>query len=471
MPPEKYAVRVRMYRQGLGDCFLLTFKHDDGEAHVLIDCGVLTGTDNASVVMQRVAGHILATTNKHLHALVATHEHWDHVSGFAQADNVFEDLAIDEVWLAWTESPTDEIAQDLANRKQKAAETVEKTLEKLQGLQGAGPKRSTARLQGLMAFHGEVLGAANRKTTRSAFAWIKGREAAKGSRMSYHKPGATPFGLKGVPGLKVYPLAPPRDLKLLRKSDPSKKDPEVYELGAAASTSLGFLAAVGALDDTAIDRSRPFDRWFSIDKEEAKTHPFFAQHYLADDWQSIEHDWLSSAESLALKLDSDTNNTCLVLAFELEPGGRVLLFPGDAQVGNWLSWAKVTWDVEENGKTRHVTSADLLSRTVLYKVGHHGSHNATLRQQGLELMTSEELVAMIPVNEAMAKAQEWEMPLPSLLTRLKERTQGRVIQLDAGMLPDPDNRLSETRRKAFEDCVEPHDAVDALPGWIDYYIV
>ena len=29
-------------------------------------------------------------------------------------------------------------------------------------------------------------------------------------------------------------------------------------------------------------------------------------------------------------------------------------------------------------------SADLLHRTIFYKVGHHGSHNATLRERGLE---------------------------------------------------------------------------------------
>ena len=33
-------LRVRMYRQGLGDCFLLTFNPGD-EKHVLIDCGTL----------------------------------------------------------------------------------------------------------------------------------------------------------------------------------------------------------------------------------------------------------------------------------------------------------------------------------------------------------------------------------------------------------------------------------------------
>ena len=34
-------VRVRMYRQGLGDCFLLTFGEGAAARHALIDCGSL----------------------------------------------------------------------------------------------------------------------------------------------------------------------------------------------------------------------------------------------------------------------------------------------------------------------------------------------------------------------------------------------------------------------------------------------
>src|SRR5271166_5127879 len=34
-------LRVRMYRHGLGDCFLLTFHLGGDEKHVLIDCGTL----------------------------------------------------------------------------------------------------------------------------------------------------------------------------------------------------------------------------------------------------------------------------------------------------------------------------------------------------------------------------------------------------------------------------------------------
>ena len=37
-------LRVRMYRQGLGDCFLLTYSDGGDESHLLIDCGVLKGT-------------------------------------------------------------------------------------------------------------------------------------------------------------------------------------------------------------------------------------------------------------------------------------------------------------------------------------------------------------------------------------------------------------------------------------------
>jgi len=141
------------------------------------------------------------------------------------------------------------------------------------------------------------------------------------------------------------------------------------------------------------------------------------------------------AGRLALQLDSDTNNTSLVLAFELVDSGRVLLFPGDAQVGNWLSWHEgIEWTVEQNGKPRTVNAKDLLERTVLYKVGHHGSHNATLREKGLEMMVSEHLTAMIPVNRESAKKMDWNMPFPSLFGRLEERCRGRILDLEKGIL-------------------------------------
>jgi hypothetical protein len=81
------------------------------------------------------------------------------------------------------------------------------------------------------------------------------------------------------------------------------------------------------------------------------------------------------ADQLALDMNDQTNNSSLVLAFELGKDGKVLLFAADAQRGNWISWAKKSFT---DGENAIITARDLLSRTVLYKVGHHGSHNATI---------------------------------------------------------------------------------------------
>ena len=114
-----------------------------------------------------------------------------------------------------------------------------------------------------------------------------------------------------------------------------------------------------------------------------------------------------------------------MLAIELGDG-KVLLFAGDAQVGNWLSWQDLFWIVE--GKT--ITGPDLLKRTHLYKTGHHGSHNATLREKGLEMMSALE-IALIPVDHAMALKKGWgQIPLGELEQRLNVITKDRVLRID-----------------------------------------
>jgi len=149
------------------------------------------------------------------------------------------------------------------------------------------------------------------------------------------------------------------------------------------------------------------------------------------DWRRIELDWTAAVETLALNLDSHTNNTCLVIAFELVKSGRVLLFAADAQVGNWLSWQETNWRVKDGDTARSVTGPELLQRTVFYKVGHHGSHNATLRSLGLEQMTSDDLVAFVPVFKDQAMKNRWrEMPFDPLVKRLQEKTGGRLVFSD-----------------------------------------
>ncbi len=127
-----------------------------------------------------------------------------------------------------------------------------------------------------------------------------------------------------------------------------------------------------------------------------------------------------------------------MLAIELPRTRRVLLFPGDAQVGNWVSWAELPpapdpdEEIDEDapqpvvfevdGET--VTGRDLIERTVFYKVGHHGSHNATLRDKGLERMRSPDLVAFVPTDESWAWVKQgkgWKMPYLPIYRALLER--------------------------------------------------
>jgi hypothetical protein len=152
----------------------------------------------------------------------------------------------------------------------------------------------------------------------------------------------------------------------------------------------------------------------------------------SESWRKIDEDWLKQAERLALWLDSYTNNSSMVLAFELVKSGKVLLFVGDAQTGNWNSWKTIKWKKMPAG----FDWKSLLQKTVLYKVGHHCSHNATL-VEGLEAMIHEELVAMIPVDASdgnITKKNGWKMPAKNLYARLKEKTNNRVLRMDEGIV-------------------------------------
>ena len=78
-----------------------------------------------------------------------------------------------------------------------------------------------------------------------------------------------------------------------------------------------------------------------------------------------------------------------------------------------------------------------MRRTTFYKVGHHGSHNATLKERGLELMDSLQ-TAVIPVDQEMAKTKKWgAMPLAPLVSALQKKTasKGFVVRTDRDLPP------------------------------------
>ena len=495
MKAPKSGVTVRMYRQGLGDCFLLAFPPSRGSRtrFMLIDCGVLLGTPGGDGRVREVAGHILKSTGGRVDVLVATHEHWDHLSGFEQARDLFDKLKIGEVWVAWTEDLQDEVSRSLRRERAAALRALTATVTHLRANGDAGDAgdaraiESTRKADGLasvLGFFGDLGADGKPSGIERAMDYVVGR----GKPPRYRTPGEGPLSVPGAAGVRVYVLGPPKDLGFLKRSDPRKA--EAYEARLALDEKTAFVSAVlqaqdkaGELGDRGMSPEEkavarlafPFDKAFRVKTEDAKQDPFFQELYygLPDQgapgqssekalkWRRIESDWLGSAGSLALKLDSDTNNTSLALAIELVPSGKVLLFPGDAQAGNWNSWHELKWP--RKGDPDHpVTAADLMSRTVLYKVGHHASHNATLRDKGLELMGDPDLVAMIPVDETMAHKPKggspkgWDMPFPPLLKRLKEKTNGRVLRVDQG-LPKRPSKVPAGEWKRFTNCCDENE--------------
>lgn len=316
-----------------------------------------------------------------------------------------------EVWMSWAEDPDDAQAQRLEQERAAALAPIRLAAARL----GLADAADTAPLPGLAGF----LGAGGRSTREAMQA---ARARVPGTTPRYLEPGDPPIALAGT-GCRVYVLGPPRQRKFLLRSRPSRTAPETYEF-AASGFSLD--EARSCLEGTA---DQPFAPRWAIPLEVARSMPFFRRVFDApgESWRDISHAWLDGLAELALRLDEHTNNSSLVLAIELA-NKDVLLFAADAQVGNWLSWQDLRWEVDG----REVTGPDLLARTVLYKVGHHGSHNATLREKGLEMMAALR-TALMPVDEAAARRQGWNaIPFASLLARLGEITGGRVLRSDAG---------------------------------------
>lgn len=424
-----------MYRLGVGDCFLIRFPQPgrQGDLQILIDCGIHQSQPRGPDVMKDAVENLHAETGGKIDIVIATHEHYDHLSGFPAMLEKFGKDCAGQIWAPWCQNENDAFSQELATKKERALTALADAHARMHL---ASDAKGVSQLGSILGFFGDDAG-------KKLKGFGEALKALSPNNIKYLEPGQPPIELIDD-AVRAFVLGPPRDKKLLKRADPSKKETEqVYFDGY-----MGLLEQIEPA--LASEPVRPFDNRFALPLEGSKALSFFQQRYWADvgapdpaaagngqrhgidtgqDWRRIDTDWLGAATALAMKLDVETNNTSLVIAFELGPrkqGGPVLLFAADAQVGNWLSWQDVKWSFEG----REVSGPDLLRRTILYKVGHHASQNATLNKLGLELMKSLEM-ALVPTDAKMAATVKWgTLPWPRLLERLDDLTRDHVIRTD-----------------------------------------
>lgn len=416
-----------MYNQAnLGDCFLLHFANDGQEAYLLIDFGSYEGDNTAREKL--IAENIRDTVGDRKLTIVLTHQHKDHMSGFLHAGDLLKGEER-ELWLSYLDSERSKEGQAIRSLTEKYWKKNERINELV------NTRSDSSGRVGLM--QAQKLGFDLFAETQTGGAAItKLLDIAK-NNVKFLTPGES-FFLPGTgEGVKVYVLGPPFDETLLKKMNPGKSDAVVgldmmmdfANIDISSTLMLDALQSANGFEPAG-ESDFPFakrhidnalSRPVNADPNEVKSG--IRGIYESESWRKIDDEWLSEIGRMSLHMDTLTNNTSLVLAFELVKSKRVLLFVGDAQIGNWKSWMNIKI------KDSDVTGEDLLSRTVLYKAGHHSSHNATLRQ-GLDLMNDKELMILIPVNEQVSTQRKFAMLKPDMLRGYHRKSKGRVLRSD-----------------------------------------
>jgi hypothetical protein len=343
-----------MYRCGFGDAFLLTFREAAEERHVLVDFGVhLTGKIGT---MDAIMDDIERATGKRLLLVVASHPHLDHISGFDQFHDRFRRFQIERVWLPWTDNIHDPAVAALERRQLALLRRLRVHLAQARPARKRTPLYAAA-LEALHNLDGD-------QTERAKEALRGGLGDA--SRVRYLHAGSTPLTVGGFGDLTMEVLSPPDDRKFFGRQDPPAGQRFLTEPGDDSTTL------------------RPFER-LEIAPDDPELSEIAGQPLLdATDLERLHAAVETPAERLALMLDNARNNTSLVILFRFH--GRSLLFPGDAQWGNWQSWIGT-----DRGR-------QILAQLDFLKVGHHGSENATpvsvvegLRSAGVGVMVSTQI--------------------------------------------------------------------------------
>ena len=350
-------LRVRAYNVGFGDCFLLTFSYPGGvrDRNVLIDFGsTKLASSSPSDGLRGIAATIAEDCGRKLDIVVATHRHADHINGFGDAGDIIGALEPELVLQPWTEDP------DLDPDATAPAPTATDGHLRARGVvaslaaMNAAAAAITAQVPRLAASK-NVARTAVEQLSFLGETNIKNEDAVRnlmtmGKEHIYAAHG-TKLDLDEVlPGVRVDVIGPPT----LAQSS------AIAHQASANADEFWHVAAAGAAAQAAPEQAR----------RPIFPHAAIAEHRPQEArWVIPQIDKMRAEEMLAIvrSLDSVLNNTSLILLFEV--AGKLFVFPGDAQLENWQYALREAPDAD-------ATRARLKTAR-LYKVGHHGSLNAT----------------------------------------------------------------------------------------------
>jgi len=387
-------IEIVSYNVFFGDCFLLLFHYDDESTRsVLIDFGSTgkgkpahgdepdeadeTFADTTGGRLLRVAEDIKKRVEK-LNVVVATHRHKDHIYGFGlkEAGKIILDLDPDAVIQPWTEDPEDN--RDLSKKvalmdrdsyREKGRSNFVGMLDDMQNV--AEAIESEAVHLGDKEFFHKTIDVALRD--RILFAAADNKKiknlAAVENLQKMRNPHYVHFGYDKVnwddllPGVKVHILGPPRLEDYPQIKTATNTSDEFWSLMAMNKFFWGVLAAASNIttDGTLVQRTIfPPEKQIPSNRRPPNLRWFIRR------LRNVRAEQLLG---LVRFVDRALNNTSVILMFEV--GDQKLLFPGDAQIENWQFLL--------DAANKDAELKELLETTTVYKVGHHGSRNATPR--------------------------------------------------------------------------------------------
>jgi beta-lactamase superfamily II metal-dependent hydrolase len=348
---------IRVFDVGLGDCIYCRIPkgHKDGrDFHILIDCGTLSGTSRLSEAMEKLKPALPAVDGKHrIDLLVVTHEHKDHMTGFGM--KLWDDFSFGAIWMSAAMDPKHPEAEKAKKLHSFAASAMAEALRLNLAL---GPELTE--LASAMALNADAM-----KTLRETL------PNASGIKPTYvHADSSKAELALPLKGASISVLGPERDIDFYYLGD--EGNPSLRHAFGLVEKGLLPLPVAAPAANTVASPS-------NLDPA---------------DFRQLRSRMLSAALAFADLDGKVCNNTSVVLLIEWK--GKRLLFVGDAEWdgGYKKDKANCSWNVMWTLRKKQLDGA-----LAFYKIGHHGSVNATPWGKG------EPLAILDAVLPAASKAQ------------------------------------------------------------------